>query len=100
MRDTHDGEPTRARRRWFALGAVGATTVAVVFATVGDGVDETADGIRGVLLDHGHTAVWVLLAVALAAAAAAGHWTRAAGGVATAALVLYVAFLAALLTAG
>lgn len=94
--DDDPGAADPRRRRLFAAGAVVAAVVAVVFATVGDGVDVEADGLRGLLVDHAHTAVWVLLAAALGIAAVAGRWHRVAGWCATAALVLYVAFLAAL----
>lgn len=82
-------------RAWFGAGAAAAAAVAVVFATVGDGVPPAAaDGWRAVVTDHGHTAVWVLLAAALGVAAARGRWTRTSGALAWAALACYAAFLA------
>lgn len=84
------------RRRWFALAAAVAAAVAVVFATVGDGVEvPEATGIRALIVDVGHTAVWALLAVAFAIAAARGRWSRLSHGIALAGGVVYVAFLAA-----
>lgn len=85
------------RRRGFAFGAVAAGLVTAVFAVVGDGVNASATGSLGVLLEHGHTAVWALLTAALAWAAVRGRWQRASSALALAALVLYLAFLAALL---
>ena len=86
-----------SRRLWFALGGVAAGLVTAVFAVVGDGVTATGTGALGVLLEHGHTAVWALLTTALAWAAVQGRWQRASSVLAVAALVLYLAFLAALL---
>ena len=85
------------RRRGFALGGVAAGLVTAIFAVVGDGVTATGAGTLGVLLEHGHTAVWALLTAALAWAAIHGRWQRASSVLAVAALVLYLAFLAALL---
>jgi len=88
------------RRLWFGLGAVLAAAVALVFATIGDGVTVPgATGVRALLVDYGHTVVWVLLAIALGIAAAHGRWSAWAGRIATAALVLYLAFLAAVFLA-
>ena len=75
----------------FSLGACG-----LVFATIGDGV--STGGEDGVLLQHGHTGVWALLSAALAAAAVTGRWQRTSAVLALAALLLYLTFLAALLT--
>jgi hypothetical protein len=86
------------RRPWFWAGAVGAAIVATIFATIGDGVDVQAPGWRGLVVDHAHTAVWVLLAGAAGVAALQGRWSRTAGGLATAALALYVVFLLVVLT--
>lgn len=86
---------TRTRLR-FAVATVAAAVVATVFATVGDGVDvPQASGLRRVLIDVGHVAVWVLLSVALLLAAIAGRWTRASQMLAVTAGVLYLAFLVA-----
>lgn len=87
------------RRAWFAAGAVGAAIIALVFATIGDGVQLQEPGWRGLVADSGHTAVWVLLAVACAVAALRGHWSRTAGTLATAALGVYALFLLVVLTA-
>lgn len=85
---------TRARV-WFGAGTAVAATVAVVFATVGDGVPPSdGDGWRATVVDHGHTAVWVLLAAALAVATARGRWTRISSALAWGALACYAAFLA------
>lgn len=86
------------RRGWYAAAALAAAAVAVVFATVGDGVDVAADGWAALLIDHGHTAVWVVLAAALGTAAVAGRWQRASGTLAGTALVIYGLFLIAVLT--
>ncbi len=88
-------------RLWYALGAVAAATVAGLFATVGDGVSvPEASGWRALLVDHGHTVTWVLLAVALAAAAVSAGWNRFAGAVAIAAAACYLAFLLAVFVLG
>ncbi|WP_062518934.1 hypothetical protein [Demequina silvatica] len=81
---------------WFALGAAAAAAVALVFATVGDGVPASeATGGVALVTDHGHTAVWVVLAASLGIAAARGGWNRLSGALAWIALALYAAFLAA-----
>ncbi len=87
-----------SRRLWFTLGGVAAGLVTAFFAVVGDGVSSSGAGALGVLLEHGHTAVWALLTTALAWAAVQGRWQRASSILAAAALALYLAFLAALLT--
>jgi hypothetical protein len=83
----------------FGVGAGVALLVTTVFATVGDGVDAEASGLRGVLVDFGHTGVWALLTAALGIAAAAGTWQHASNVLAGAAGVVYAAFLVALFTA-
>lgn len=81
-------------RTWFTVGAAAAGVVAVVFATVGDGVAvDDATGVRKVVVDHAHTLVWVLLALALGAAAVAGRWTALSQVLAAAAGITYGTFL-------
>lgn len=87
------------KRLLFGIGAGVALVVTLIFATVGDGVESEATGLRGAVVDYGHTAVWALLAVALGIAAAAGTWQRASSTLAITAGLLYAAFLAALFTA-
>jgi len=83
-------------RGWFAAAAAISTAVTLVFATIGDGVDvPEATGIRSLVVDAGHTAVWALLAVAFAIAAVRGRWTRLSNGIALAGGAVYVAFLVA-----
>ncbi len=89
----------RRRRLLFGVGAGVALVVTAVFATVGDGVDVEASGLRGALVDYGHTVVWALLTAALGIAAATGRWEHASNALAVAAGALYAAFLVALLTA-
>jgi len=85
-----------SRRAWFVAGAVAATAVTVVFATIGDGVEVPgATGLRALLVDLGHTAVWALLAAAFAIAAVRGRWTPLSNRIALAAGAVYVAFLVA-----
>ncbi|GAA4897981.1 hypothetical protein GCM10025789_14930 [Tessaracoccus lubricantis] len=86
----------RSRRVMFAVGCLAALTVTVIFLTLGDGVGASpAFGLRGVLVEVGHTAAWALLAVAFGLAAVRGRWSKVSNGLALAALGLYVAFLAA-----
>lgn len=88
--------PDGRRRRLFVVGAVVASAVAVVFGTVGDGVPASGDdGPRGLVVDHGHTLTWVLLALALGLAAVRGRWTAPSQVLAVAAGVVYGAFLLA-----
>lgn len=87
------------KRLLFRIGAGVALVVTIIFATVGDGVQTEATGLRGAVVDYGHTAVWALLAAALGIAAATGTWQRASNALAVAAGLLYAAFLAALFTA-
>lgn len=86
----------------FAVGAAIAATVALVFATLGDGVSTPADadGVEAVLLDQGHALTWFILAVALGIATWQRRWTAWAGRIAGVALVLYLAFVVALVRAG
>jgi hypothetical protein len=89
-------EPSGRQRVVFSLAAAIALVVTVVFATVGDGVDvPDAVGLRAVVVDGGHTAVWALLTVAFAIAAVRGRWGRVSNGVAVAAGILYAVFLIA-----
>jgi hypothetical protein len=86
----------RSKRPLFALAALGAAAVTAVFATVGDGVEvPDASGLRALVVDAGHTAVWALLALAFAIAAVRGRWTRVSNGIAIAAGILYLVFLVA-----
>jgi hypothetical protein len=72
--------------------------VAVVLATIGDGVDTgDATGVRRLLLDHGHTLTWLLLALALGNAAVRDAWGPTSKVLAVGAAVSYVLFLAAVL---
>ena len=88
--------PAGRRRLWFTMAAIAAAAVATVFATIGDGVDvPDADGPRAVVIDAGHTTVWVLLAAAFALAAVRGRWGRVSNGVALTGGAVYVAFLLA-----
>lgn len=78
------------------VAAVGSVTVATVFATIGDGVDVPgAAGLRRVVIDWGHPAVWVLLAIAFALASGRGRWTSLSNGLAVTAGLFYVVFLIA-----
>ncbi|MBN8424000.1 hypothetical protein JF531_05640 [Microbacterium esteraromaticum] len=100
MDENSEQGAARPRRLWFALAAALAVAVAVVFATIGDGVEAEVSGFAGWIIDHAHTAVWVLLAAALAIAAFRGAWTRAAGVVAVIAGLVYAVFLVTLFTVG
>ncbi|MBD3756819.1 MAG: hypothetical protein IE924_01770 [Microbacterium sp.] len=84
----------RPRRRWYTLAAVAASIVAIVFSTVGDGV-EVADaaGPRRLVVDLGHQLVWALLAGAFAVAAVRSRWGRVSQTFAVAAGILYLLFL-------
>ncbi|MGN8246117.1 hypothetical protein ACTHAM_003252 [Cellulomonas soli] len=98
MTSTPERRPAGRRRTWAAAGAVAASAVALVFATAGDGVDAEAEGLRGVVLDHGHTATWVLLAGALGLTAWGRGPTWLPRTLGYAGLASYAAFLLALLT--
>ncbi|MGC4152268.1 MAG: hypothetical protein QM628_04230 [Propionicimonas sp.] len=81
-------------RLWCSLGAAAASVIAVVFLTVGDGVEVAdAQGFRRVVVDWGHTSVWVLLAMAFTIAAVRSRWSPASQAPAVAAGVLYLVFL-------
>ena len=88
-------EPSpRVRRRWFTVAAVVAAGVAVVFSTVGDGVEvPDATGARRVVVDLGHQIVWALLAGSFAIAAIRGRWSAASQVPAVAAGAVYALFL-------
>jgi hypothetical protein len=91
-----DPHPVASRRGWLAAGAATAAAVTVVFATVGDGVEvPEATGLRAVVVDVGHTAVWALLTVAFAIAAVRGKWSPLSNRIAVAAGAVYAAFLVA-----
>ena len=86
--------PPGPRRGRYALAAVGAGAVAVVFATIGDGVDVPgATGLRRLVIEGGHQLVWALLAAAFVIAAARGRWSPIAQAMAVAAGVVYAVFL-------
>jgi len=89
--------PGRARVG-FAVAALAALLIALVFVTLGDGVDATAEGWRGAVLDYGHALVWILLATGLAVAAIRRRWNPASGALCAAAGIGYLIFLAALFT--
>jgi hypothetical protein len=90
--------PSRARVG-FAVAALAALIIAAVFLTIGDGVDASAEGWRGPVLEFGHALVWLLLAAALGVAAIEQRWSRASAGLCGVAGVGYLTFLAALFTA-
>ncbi|MFE5409737.1 hypothetical protein [Microbacterium sp. NPDC056569] len=88
-------QATRARALFGAAAAV-ALVVAVIFATVGDGVEVPGvTGLRAWVIDGGHTLVWVLLTVAFAIAAVRAAWSRLSNGIAIAAGITYAVFLIA-----
>lgn len=93
----NDLAPSRTRVG-FALAALAASMIAVVFLVLGDGVDSSADGWRGPVLEYGHAAVWLLLAAGLAVAAARQRWSRASSVLCAMAGVGYLAFLTTLFT--
>ncbi len=93
---TPQQHPQSRARVLYSLAAAASLVVAVIFGTIGDGVDvPEATGLRAIIVDVGHTAVWVLLTIAFAVAAVRGSWVRAAGAIAVAAGVLYALFLVA-----
>lgn len=94
----NDLAPSRTRVG-FALAAVAASMIAVVFLVLGDGTDSSADGWRGPVLEFGHAAVWLLLAAGLAVAAVRQHWSRASTLLCGVAGLGYLAFLTTLFTA-
>ena len=89
--------PSRTRVG-FALAATAALMVAIVFLTLGDGSDASADGWRGPVLEFGHALVWLLLTAGLAVAAVRQRWTRASSTMCGAAGIGYLLFLTALFT--
>lgn len=91
-----DATTSRRRRLAFSGAAALSLAVAVVFATVGDGVDvPEATGARLIVIEVGHTGVWVLLATAFAIAAVRRRWSPLSNGIAVAAGILYAIFLVA-----
>jgi hypothetical protein len=78
----------------------GAWIVTAVFVVVGDGVEPSGEGIVRVVLAYAHQGAWLLLALALTWAVVRRSWQRASSVLAVVALVLYVAFVLALLGAG
>ena len=90
--------PQSTRRIALGLASTVAFVVAVVFLTIGDGVDAPADGWRSVLVEWGHACVWLLLAAGLAIGALRDRWTGLASMLCGLAGAVYLAFLIALLT--
>lgn len=89
-------KPGRLVRIAYALATLTALAVTLVFATAGDGVDVAeAEGVRRVVVEFGHTLVWVLLTIAFAVAATRSRWTGASKTFAAAAGILYALFLIA-----
>lgn len=87
---------TRTSRIRYGLCTAGALTIAVVFSTIGDGVDvPEATGLRALAVNLGHSVVWMLLTVAFAIATALARWSRVSNVIGIAAGVTYVVFLAA-----
>lgn len=98
-RMSRTGAPSPPRQRRMSAAAAGvAAIIAIVFATIGDGVEAQAQGWAGAIAAYGHTAVWALLAAAFGVAAALGRWQRLSGGLALAALALYLTFVAVVLS--
>lgn len=94
------GDRTARKRLIFALCAVVAAGVAVVFATIGDGVNiPEATGTRRILIDYAHTAVWVFLAAAFGVGALTGRWGQVAQWLAGGAAACYLTFLVAVFVA-
>lgn len=94
------GHRAGRKRAALAVGAAVAAAVSVVFATVGDGVPTRGEGIVRVVIAHGHTVTWALLAGSLAAAAV-GRGPRAlASTLGYGALGCYGVFLAATFATG
>lgn len=91
--------PVAAGKRWgYALATAGALAVTIVFATVGDGVEVAGTtGLRRVVIDVGHTAVWALLTAAFGTAGVRSGWNRFSNGLALAAGATYGVFLLAVL---
>lgn len=83
----------------FTLAATAALMIAIVFLTLGDGSDASADGWRGPVLEYGHALVWLLLAAGLGVAAVRQRWNPASSALCGAAGIGYLIFLAALVTA-
>ncbi|WP_293781467.1 hypothetical protein [uncultured Aeromicrobium sp.] len=92
-----DRTPAQARLRaekFYGLGTAVALTVTVIFATAGDGVKIVeASGLRRVVVDGGHTLVWLLLTIAFAIATAKRRWGRVSNSTAITAGVVYAVFL-------
>ena len=83
----------------FALAGLAALMIAVVFLTLGDGSDATADGWRGPVLGYGHALVWLLLGAGLGVAVLRKGWNRVSGVLCGIAGIGYLIFLAALFSA-
>jgi hypothetical protein len=97
--DQSEAAKRASRRRTAAgIGSALAAVVAVVFATVGDGVGPKGEGWRLWVIEYGHTLTWILLSLSLALVAWGRVSARIANGIGVAALVSYIAFLATLFT--
>ena len=87
-------------RALLGFGMAGAWIVTAVFVVVGDGVEPSGEGLTRFVLQYAHQGAWLLLALALTWAVLQRSWQRLSSVLAVGALVLYLAFVLALLGAG
>lgn len=92
-----DGFPARHRRWVGSVAALLAVALTVTWWVVVPSEAADASGIRASVLRYGHSSVWAILAVA-ALAFAVGATNRVVGRIAAVALVVYAAFVLALVT--
>ena len=84
---------------WWALGAAVAAVLAVMFATLGDGVHVAVHGWQRFIRETGHWLTWALLALGLGLAAVLSDWTPLSRGLCVSAGIVYLAFLLVVLSA-
>lgn len=94
------GRPAGPPRLLLGFAMTGAWLVTAVFVLIGDGVEPSGTGLGRLLLEYAHQGAWLLLALALTWAVIKRSWSRASSALAVGALVLYIAFVLALLGAG
>lgn len=86
-------------RLWWMIAGLVAAVLAVVFATVGDGVHVAVEGWQRPIREVGHWLAWGLLALGLGLAAIKAEWTPLSQALCLAGGLVYLAFVCVVVSA-